>query len=664
MMKELEVRQEVVIQRIEEKVLEGKEMEISYSYTWLFNGVAARIPYSAMKSIAAMEGVKQVIVQPVYELHENTNASKDASLHTVSDGAMVGREDTWALGYTGQGMKIAIIDTGLDVDHPNFAALPAEKLNENSVTKESLAGLLGSLNAGKLDRFSGLTVDDVYFNSKVVFGFNYADNDLNITHDYDLQGDHGTHVAGIAAANKVDGSDVVGVAPDAQLYIMKVFGAERGGYTPDIVAALEDALILGVDVVNLSLGSPAGFTSGEYTEEGEFLDEFYAAIASTGTILSVSAGNSYTSAYTNTWGTNQNLTIYPDNGIVGSPGTYANTMTVASVENTMVERNYIDADGYPITYLDSSSYGPDPLTSLTDAYEVVAVGGVGEPADYEGLDMSGKVALVSRGVTSFIEKHQAADAAGAIAILVYNNEDGELGMDLTGDTAKIPCVSITKAHGEYLLAALSENPGLKLTFPKAMDFFPNPFAGTMSDFSSWGPAPDLSLAPDITAPGGYIYSTVNDGEYATMSGTSMSAPNIAGMSALVLQYVKETFPAGTDYRKVAQDLLMSTAIPLMNEEMGALYSPRNQGSGVANVFNAITTQAYLTVDGAEMPKVELGDDPGRTGAYSFKFNVTNFGKTNLYYTLDTTVQTEHVDDYGGGLAFMNGKLLTLEAAAV
>ncbi len=654
---ELEQAQEEVIAEIESTILNGEKLDVAYNYTWLVNGFAAQVPYGAIKDIAEIAGVKDVIRQVVYTVCKPPSV---ALPHTIHDGVTIGRESAWGKGYTGEGMKIAIVDTGLDVDHQNFAALPADKLTDTSADEGTVANVLASLNASA--RYEGLTTADVYYNSKVVFGFNYCDDDLNISHDYDDMGDHGTHVAGIAAANKVDGSDVVGVAPDAQLYVMKVFGKDGGAYTEDIVAALEDALKLGADVINMSLGTPAGFASGDMMVDGTLLDPIYESVAETDTVLVVSAGNSYTSGYGNQWGTNQNLTYYPDNGILGAPGTYTNVMTVASVENSMVERYYIDAEGYYIAYSDSYEFGPDMLTTLTGEYEVVAIGGNGEPADYEGLDVAGKVALVSRGVTSFVEKHETAHAAGAVATIVYNNEPGEMGMNLTDDTATSPCVMITMADGQYLLSALAENPDLKLSFPEATKFFPHPYAGTMSDFSSWGPAPDLSLDPDITAPGGYIYSTVNGGEYATMSGTSMAAPNIAGMSALVLQYVKENFPAGTDYRAIAQNLLMSTAAPLLNEEVDALYSPRNQGSGVANVFNAITTQAYLTVDGMEVPKVELGDDPARTGAYSFSYNVTNFGNANLFYDLAATVQTEHVDDYGGGLTFMNGKPLMLDAA--
>ncbi len=652
-MNDMEAQQNVVLDRIEDKILDGQELEVDYNYTWLMNAVATTVPYGAIEEIEAMDGVDYVIVQQIYTVCET------ADPNTITDGVMIGRENTWANGYTGEGMKIAIIDTGLDTDHPNFAALPQEKLTDSSATEESVDAVLANLNASS--RRPDLTIGDVYYSTKVAYGFNYCDDNTNITHDYDTASDHGTHVAGIAASNKIAGSEVVGVAPDAQLYIMKVFGANGGAYTMDILAALEDALMLGADVINMSLGSPAGFTSGDYTEKEDPLDPVYDSIAATGTVLSVSAGNNYNSALLNAWGNNMNPTAWPDNGVVGSPGTYANTMTVASVENWKIQRNYIDVGGYHMVYNDSGEdYGLPILTSLTDSYEVVVVPGLGEASDYEGLDVEGKVALVQRGSLSFVEKHANAEAAGAVAILVYSNTTGEFGMDMTDTECSTPAAAITMADGEYLVAALESNPNLKISFPTALEGFPSDTAYEMSDFSSVGPAPDLTLAPDITAPGGNIYSTINNGEYGLMSGTSMAAPNIAGMSAVVMQYVKETFPAGTDYRAVTQYLLMSTSVPLTYDESGLPYSPRSQGSGLANAFNAVSTKAYLTVDGADNVKADLGDDPQRTGTYSFNFNVHNFGESAAYYRLDTNAQTEgYVQEYG--VYFMSGTPEALNA---
>ena len=638
---ELEEEQAEVVAQIEETVLEGEPLEINYSYTWLMNGVAADVPYGSIKEILAIDGVKQVLLQPVYEVCEV------AEPNTVTDGVMVGRESTWAAGYTGEGMKIAIIDTGLDTDHPNFAPLSEEiAVTANA---ETVGAVLDQLNAASI--WNDLCVEDVYYNTKVAYGFNYVDMNLNITHDYDDRGDHGTHVAGIAAANKVEGVGVVGVAPDAQLYIMKVFGANGGAYTEDILAALEDALILGADVVNMSLGSPAGFTTA-----ADEIMAIYNRVAETGTVLSVSAGNSYTAGYANAWGTDMNLTSNPDNGVVGQPAVYNNVMSVASVENLAIMREYIlVSDGYRMCYNDTGiNYGMPSIMSLTGAYEFVFVPNVGTPEDFASVDVTGKIALVSRGEISFYEKVDNAAAAGAIACIVYNNTDGEFGMDLTDCSSNIPGISIMYADAAYLAAAQEADPSVTISFPKEVDTFPSATAYQMSDFSSWGVAPDMSLEPDITAPGGNIYSTV-DGGYGLMSGTSMAAPNISGLTALVMEHIKETMPEldATQMRVMAQYLLTSTASPLPYDA-ATYYSPRQQGTGLANAFNAVTTTGYLTVDGMDMPKVELGDDDDRTGAYSYSFNVHNFGEGKAFYDVSTVIQTEAPADAGNGLFFMYG----------
>jgi len=646
-MDELEEEQAEVVEQIEETVLEGESLQISYNYTWLLNGVAADVPYGSIKEILAVEGVKQVLIQPVYEVCET------AAPLTVTDGVMVGRESTWAAGYTGEGMKIAIIDTGLDSDHPNFAALSGDVAV--SATPDTVAAVLADLNAAAI--YDGLTVSDVYYNTKVAYGFNYVDSNLNITHDYDDRGPHGTHVAGIAAANKLEGVGVVGVAPDAQLYIMKVFGAGGGAYTEDILAALEDALLLGADVVNMSLGSPAGFTTA-----ADEVMAIYNRVADTNTVLSVSAGNNYTAGFDNAWGTDKNLTSNPDNAVVGQPAVYNNVMSVASVENLAIQRESIlVSDGYRMCYNDTGiSYGRPAITSMTGEYEFVFVPNYGAPEDFEGLDVTGKVALISRGDISFYEKVDNAAAAGAAICIVYNNTDGEFGMDLTDGVSDIPAVSIMLADAAYLAAAQEADSSVTISFPADLIAFPSETAYQMSDFSSWGVAPDLSLEPDITAPGGNIYSTV-DGGYGLMSGTSMAAPNISGLTALVMQHIKETMPEVKDVRTLAQYLLTSTAAPLPYDE-SSYYSPRQQGTGLANAFSAVTTKTYLTVDGMDMPKVELGDDNGRSGAYAYSFNVHNFGDTKAFYDVDTIIQSEYVDAYEGGFYFMAGSPIALPGA--
>lgn len=653
----LESDQEEVIAQIEDTVLDGETLEVTQQFGWLVNGFAANIPYGKMSEIAALDGVSKVVLQTRYEpcsVEEGTLSPK-----TSSDGVMIGRENTWAQGYTGKGMTIAIIDSGLDTDHPNFAALPQDALNGNSMTESQLSGLVAGLNAAEM--YTGLTAENLYRSTKVPFAFNYGDKGLDVDHTGPYANEHGTHVAGIAAANQVEGSDVVGVAPDAQIAVMKVMDRDGYIYTSYWLAALEDALKLGCDMVNMSLGSPSGFTTSD-----DLTNEILGRVKSTGTVLCISAGNETTAGYGNAFGLNANLTTNPDNGVLGSPGSYANTMSVASVENVSVISDYISVGGsYNITYVDASN-GQNPLfkTLAGQAYQVVAVPGTGTPEEFGEVNVEGKIALVQRGNISFTEKCENAKTAGAVACLVYNNEPGVIRMDLNDSKVDIPCASITMLSGAYILEQLAQNPNLTLEAGAEAGVVPSETAYQMSDFSSWGVTPSLTLEPDITAPGGNIYSTVDGGGYGVMSGTSMASPNLAGISALVKEYATSAdglgYADGAEVNALVRALLMSTSVPLVHPD-GLYYSPRNQGSGLANAYNAVTTQAYLSVDGCDVPKVELYDDPGKVGEYNYSFQVHNFGDETLYYGLNTVAQTEGVNVVEG-VNFMSSTPKALGAA--
>lgn len=630
--KAMEAKQDSVVSKIEKKALNGEELDVHYHYTWLLNGIAAEVPFGMIDEIEAVKGVEDVILQPVYEVCET------AEPNTVADGVMIGRDATWADGYTGEGIKIAIVDTGLDTDHQNFGELAADKLTEDSATKDTVSGVLGQLNASAL--YPGLTVDNVYYSTKVAFGFNYVDANLTIDHSTDDQGDHGTHVAGIAAANDLGNGEAVGVAPDAQLYVMKVFGANGGAYTEDILAAVEDALILGADVINMSLGSPAGFTS-----DGAVLDEIYGRVSETNTILAISAGNSATSGEGNLWGTNSNLTSNPDNSTVSSPATYVNATSVASVENIGMKSDYMEVAGKKLGYIDGSgTANPSLFTIAGTSYDYAMVGNCGQSLeDFTSADVEGKIAVVQRGITAFTAKCALAQEAGAVACIIYNNTSGTISMDLTSGTATIPCVSITMQDGEYLASAKEADAAATIYVSAEKAVIESETAYQMSDFSSWGVSPDLCLEPDVTAPGGNIYSTLDGGQYGLMSGTSMASPNMAGVSALVMQYAKANYKelSASELHTFVNSLIMSTAVPLTYDET-VDYSPRSQGTGLVNAYNAVNTHAYLSVDGKDVPKVELGDDVEKTGEYSYSFNITNFGIDAQYYTISTTSQTEGV----------------------
>ena len=667
----VEKEQNQVVDQISEEALDGEELDVRYNFTILTNAVAATVKYGDIDSIREVEGVAEVYITPKYDVMETANPN------TITAGTMIGSYHTWEAGYTGAGQRIAVIDTGIDADHPSFDGdafdyALAETAKEDGTTvdayqllnKDEIAQVLPKLNAASM--YSGLTADDLFLSDKIAYAFNYVDENLDVTHDNDTQGDHGTHVSGIACANRyvptTDGyeaqeSGVVGVAPEAQLITMKVFGTKGGAYTDDYMAAIEDAILLKADAINLSLGSSS---AGNSTDSEAYVNEIFDKLQGSDTVVSISAGNSGRWSDDSYYGGNLASDVNLDT--VGSPGSYTNAFTVASAVNSGYTGYSAKFDGaYDAYYNDGSSASNKAFTTLdtsSDAsgteYDYVLLTGYGEESDYANVDVKGKIVLVSRGSISFGDKHMNAANAGAIGLLVYNNTTGTISMSLSGSSVTIPCASITQADAQTIAKGASYDESTKaytgkvLVSAKETTNYNAADGYSMSDFSSVGVPDSLALKPEITAPGGNIYSTLDDGQYGLMSGTSMAAPSVAGMSALMAQYIKENDLAaktGLSVRTLSQSLLMSTAIPL-TESDGEEYSPRSQGAGLANVEKATTSPVYILVGDKKgndgKVKAELGDDPERTGVYTFSFSMYNLSDETQYYTADSSIMTEEL----------------------
>ncbi|MDE7107002.1 MAG: Fn3-like domain-containing protein, partial [Clostridiales bacterium] len=283
--------------------------------------------------------------------------------------------------------------------------------------------------------------------------------------------------------------------------------------------------------------------------------------------------------------------------------------------------------------IDSNDFVAGMLGDKTEGeFEYVVVPGVGGDNDYANVNAMGKIAVVKRGVTNFEDKVRAARDQGAIGVIVYNNVSGTISMSV-GTKLMIPSCFITMDLAEDMVAAGSGKVKLSTSY------LAGPF---MSDFSSWGCLPNLILAPDITAHGGEINSSIAGGDqYDKLSGTSMACPNLAGALILVREFVKgkERQASTIAIRDESYSRMMSTATIVKNEE-GNPYSPRKQGAGIADISHSINTKAYLTVDGLNKPKLSLGDDPARTGVYELKFNLVNDSAAAVSYSLDQYVMTE------------------------
>lgn len=621
-------QQKSIQNEISKNVLDGEKLEVLHSYTTVENGFAAVVPYGKLEEIRQLPGVAAAYAAPVFKVAPDmpTTMTELGGLENTS-------------GYQGEGMLIAIVDSGLEISHPLFTQAPTTP----ALTQTDIETVLARKNLKAEKKKPGITASQVYKTAKVPFAFDYADNDLDVAPNG--AGDHGTHVAGIAAANAGVVADVVGVAPQAQILAMKVFSSSgsNGATWDDILAAADDAVALGADVINMSLGSACGFSTPE-GEEG--VAEVLENIASSGVMLSISAGNEYSAALGTRIGKGHALTQNPDYGTVASPSSYSQPLSIASVEKAdSIDSCYLTVGERKVAFNDTvedktveNVKGDSPsFRSLAGKeLEYVVVPNAGETKDYNGLSVEGKIALVSRGSVEYNTKKEAAKAAGAAGILVYNNEPGMLYMQM--DNYDLPSAFISQADGKYLVG-LAEGQR-KLTVSATSGSVDNPTSGEMSDFSSWGVTPELTLKPDLTAPGGNIKSATTGGGYTTKSGTSMSAPFVSGAMALVKQYVEQKNYDSTETEKanLVSNLLMSTADLVMAGT--APYSPRKQGAGSVNIAAATSTKAYLTAVDGGRPKVELGDDANKTGEYTIKFEVHNLSDKPLTYAVGGYVQTD------------------------
>ena len=283
---------------------------------------------------------------------------------------------------------------------------------------------------------------------------------------------------------------------------------------------------------------------------------------------------------------------------------------------------------------------------------------LGAEADYEGLDVTDKIVVVSRGELSFQEKTDFAAAAGAAGIIVANNDSGRISMSI--NPFAIPAISVEKSARELFLAA---QPGDTLEVPTEKEYGPNPNGPlTMSTFSNWGTSPMLTIDPMFTSIGGLVLSSVPgaDDAYDIYSGTSMACPNAAGTIACLIQALRQ------DGRRLddvdgwqlldkketldrAVDLLASTGMILADAD-NYVYSVRKQGAGLVNsedAYNLYTNSAYIT-----NPLVELGDDKEKTGVFTMDIELSNESRDDITYE-DLYTYILYDTPANGGIAMVN-----------
>ncbi|MCA1032107.1 S8 family serine peptidase [Bacillus timonensis] len=474
-------------------------VEIKRTYNIVFEGFSV---------IGKRSDIHSLILEP-----EVKHGSTVSTYKTTIDESVpfIGGDRLWRVfddkgrRVTGKGVKVGVIDTGIDYTHPD---------------------LIKNYRGGH-DLVDG------------------DDDPMETMGDSNQKTMHGTHVAGIIAAN----GRVKGVAPDAEIIAYRALGPGGVGTSEQVIAAIEQAIKDNVDIINLSLGSSV---NGPDWPTSLALDK----AVEKGIIAVTSSGNSGPNIWT-----------------VGSPGTSSKAISVGATTPPL-EIPFL-------TYgMEEKQINLNPLLgarewSFKRPVEITSAG-IGYENQFN--DVQGKVVLIERGEITFTQKAMNARNAGAIGVIIFNNEQGNFEGSLEVEL-DIPVVSISKEDGTWLLQKIVEKNGKIRTLSKQQQ-------DLVASFSSRGPVTETwEIKPDVVAPGVAIDSTVPNG-YMSMQGTSMAAPHVAGACALI----KQVHPTWTPTQIKAA--LMNTAKKLTDED-GITYNTNEQGAGRIQIEEAIHTETLI-----------------------------------------------------------------------
>lgn len=479
-------------------------VEVVATYDKLFNGLALKGSPKNLTDMDSLDFIKAI--HPVRRYQATA---------TQTNNTPVMPDNINNTSYTGDGVKVGVIDTGIDYNHPD-------------------------LDVNYVDGYDLVDLDE---------------DPMETQQEQGMPTMHGTHVSGIIGA---DGEKFKGVAPDVDLYAYRALGPGGSGTSIQVIAALEQAIDDGVDIINLSLGNsvngPDFPTSVAVNKAVEL-----------GVAVVIANGNAG-----------------PANWTVGSPATASKALSVGA--STYPEKVPYLYESLTDKSIPLHSMAGAPAWNFTKDYPIASI--------QEG-NLYGKIAIVQRGKkVPFYELAKEAQDKGAEAVLIYNNEKGNFNgsVDSENDPITIPTASISKKDGEWLINNLQDG---KLFLETNYQNVPT----TIASFSSRGPVTvNWDIKPDVVAPGANILSTVPGG-YAVLQGTSMAAPHVAGALALV----KEAHPNWTVDQLV--NALKTTADPIYDSN-GKILAPIIQGMGLIQPKAAIQTDTIFHEPLLSFGKVE------------------------------------------------------------
>ncbi len=443
--KDIETKKSQIKNKLEGKSKSSSNLKFKHEFENIFKGFSIdNIKVEDIDYIKSLPDVKAVTLQQTF--YPAVNQEHDLTgIKNLWDGSALGKPS----GYQGEGMVIAIVDTGVDYTHEAF---PDPKDMSKAKIKK-----------GKFTRPDGTT------SLKVVDGYNWADqNDDIIPRVEDpnnATSSHGVHVAGIAAGS---GPVIKGVAPEAQIIAEKVFSDKQpGALTEDIIKGIDHASALGADVINMSLGSSSSFDTRDPNDP---LGIAIRNATDEGHVVVVAAGNASNALADRNGGMGETIKIgqTPDLNKIGNPGVYPDSFTVAAANNIVSKHTYQFLNtsvGHNI-----SGEGLDDwnwTANKEKEYVLVPLG-----KDFEGNDLPGllsdystklkakvqnNIVLIKRGTISFAEKVANAKQAGAAGVIVYNSDPNKPAPDPQG-FGTIPFSFISFEDGMALQEVLNSVP--------------------------------------------------------------------------------------------------------------------------------------------------------------------------------------------------------------
>lgn len=528
---------------IEQFLKPYKDLKLRHVFQEAIYGFSVEGNPETLKMLAQEQNKKIISVSPVAKYQVQTEESRK----------MIGGEEVRGLfddknqRLTGRGVTVGVIDTGVDYTHPDL--------------RRNYGG-----------------------------GRDLVDNDTDPMETKTLGRAtvHGTHVAGIIAAN----GRIQGVAPEAKILAYRALGPGGGGTTEQVIAAIEQAIKDKVDIMNLSLGNdvngpdlPISLALNRAVEKG---------------IVAIAAnGNSGPNIWT-----------------VGSPGTASKAISVGASTPTMeVPSILIEGTRNRLTVQPLEGSGKWTI----DRSLPLVYGGLGSKDELK--DAAGKIVLLKRGKLTFTEKAQNALEAGASAVIIYNNLSGNF-MGNLEQPLSIPVGSLSKKDGEVLKKRVNTTVRISVSHEKDQ----------LADFSSRGPVTGTwEVKPDIVAPGVAINSTIPGG-YLSLQGTSMAAPHVAGAAALI----KQAHPDWTPEQIKAA--LMNTAKPLVKSESSTPYRTYEQGAGRIQVAEAVKAKSLVSPSSIRFGKFE-----GEEDVHKAFLTIKNVSDHKLHYSFEIPKHVEGLE---------------------